>query len=239
MSEFFNLYIYQPIFYIFKFIYHFLAFNDFGLAIIILTIFIRAILLPVFYKNTKNQMILFKIKPEIEKIQKEYKTDKQKQNLLLIELYKKNKINPFFGFLFFLIQIPILIALYKLFFTEISATSFDNLYFLSLINLKEKSIFLAFLAALTQYYQTKIMIDFQKRFIKKPDKEKEIIKKDNDLNLDFKNIFNDSFNKSLLYFSPFLTFLILLNLPSGLGLYWSVSNIFSIGQQYWLNKKIN
>ncbi len=234
MLEIFK-YLFDILLKLFEFIYYNLAFKDLGLAIIFLTILIRLILLPIFYKNTKDQLKMLKIKPEIEKIQKEYKDDKQKLGLALMEVYQKNKINPFSSFLLIIIQIPILIALYRLFSYEISNLGFDNLNFLGLINLKENNLFLAFLAGLTQYWQTKIMFKMSKTNSLKNEKENEINK--NNIN-DFKEIFNKSLNHSSLYFMPLFTFLILNSLPSGLGLYWTVSNIFSVGQQYFVYKKL-
>lgn len=226
--------LYEILLIFFKFIYYNLAFKDLGLAIILLTIFIRLILFPVFYKSSKDQMKILKIKPEIEKIQKELKNNKQEMGLALMNLYRQNKINPFSSFLLILIQIPILIALYRLFSNEITTLNFDNLNFLGLINLKENNLFLAFLAGLTQYFQTKIMFKFNKNNNILMSQQKEEKNKESDL----KEIFNKSLNKSMLYFMPFFTFLILNNLPSGIGLYWTVSNIFSFGQQYFINKKI-
>lgn len=234
MLEIFK-YLFDILLKLFEFIYYNLAFKDLGLAIIFLTILIRLILLPIFYKSTKDQLKMLKIKPEIEKIQKEYKDDKQKLGLALMEVYQKNKINPFSSFLLIIIQIPILIALYRLFSYEISNLGFDNLNFLGLINLKENNLFLAFLAGLTQYWQTKIMFKMSKTNSLKNEKENEINK--NNIN-DFKEIFNKSLNHSSLYFMPLFTFLILNSLPSGLGLYWTVSNIVSVGQQYFVYKKL-
>lgn len=234
MLEIFK-YLFDILLKLFEFIYYNLAFKDLGLAIIFLTILIRLILLPIFYKSTKDQLKMLKIKPEIEKIQKEYKDDKQKLGLALMEVYQKNKINPFSSFLLIIIQIPILIALYRLFSYEISNLGFDNLNFLGLINLKENNLFLAFLAGLTQYWQTKIMFKMSKTNSLKNEKENEINK--NNIS-DFKEIFNKSLNHSSLYFMPLFTFLILNSLPSGLGLYWTVSNIFSVGQQYFVYKKL-
>jgi YidC/Oxa1 family membrane protein insertase len=207
----FNTLLYQPILGILVFIYKNIAFHDLGLAIILLTILVRLVLLPFFYRGAKDQTLIQKIQPLVKKIQEDHKHDKQKQTQALLELYRQHRINPFSSFLLLIIQLPILIALYRVFLTGLSNSAvFDNYQFLGLINLNQKSFLLVILAALAQYFQGRLMMPQN----------------------------NNQMNQMMLYLGPVLTLIILINLPAALGLYWLISSLFSLGQQVLINKSL-
>ena len=108
-------FLYRPLFNGLVLIYTILPWQDLGVAIIFLTIIIRFILTPLFLKSKKAQIELARIQPEIKKIQNSLKNDKEAQGKALMELYAKNKVNPFSGCLVAIIQLPILIALFRVF----------------------------------------------------------------------------------------------------------------------------
>lgn len=210
---------FKPIFSLLVFIYHNLAFGSAGLAIIILTVLIRTALLPLFYKSAKDQTLMQKLRPKIEKIRKELKHDREKQAQALITLYKEHKLNPFSGFLILLVQLPIFIALFQIFRKDENLLEiFDSLQFLGFINLGKTSVLLVTLAAVLQYFQGKLSLS----------RTKTVSRKDS----------MASFNKTFLYLGSIFSFIILINLPSALALYWLVSTLFSIGQQFVINKKL-
>src|SRR3989338_9180552 len=126
MGNFFNIILYQPLFNLLVLLY--VTFQDLGVVIILMTIIIRVILYPLFYKSFKNQTLMQKIQPEIQKIQHDHKNDREKQSQALLALYKQHKVNPFSGFFLILIQLPILIVLYRLFLEGLTVESFSNLY---------------------------------------------------------------------------------------------------------------
>ncbi len=95
-----------------NFIYNSMALKNYGLAIIIFTIFIKIILLPLTIKQYKSTAHMQQVQPQIQEIQKRYKSDPEKMNQELMKVYKENKINPAGGCLPLLIQMPILFALY-------------------------------------------------------------------------------------------------------------------------------
>lgn len=220
MGTIFNSYIYQPIFEALIFIYQNLSFQDLGLSIIILTILIRIILLPLFYKGAKDQTIIQRIQPNIKQIQQDHKDDKEKQAKELMALYQKHRINPFSSILFLIIQLPIFFALFKMFSKEITTSVFQDITFFGLFNLDEKSILLTVFAAVLQYFQTKMTLAL----------------KDSKQGVQDKMAMNQ---KIMMYVGPVITLVVLFNLPAAIGLYWTVSNIFSIIQQVFINKKIN
>src|SRR3989344_449385 len=115
VANMFQTIFFNPLFNSLIFLYNTAAFNDLGLAIIFLTIGIRIIFLPLFYKSSKNQILLQRLQPEINKIQHDHKDNKEKQAQAMMDLYKKHNINPLSGFLMLLIQLPVLIAIYQVF----------------------------------------------------------------------------------------------------------------------------
>lgn len=230
LSTVFNQFLYQPLFNILVLIYNYLPAHDFGLAIIILTVLIRAILYPLSAKAFNSQKNVQKLQEKIKEIQEKYKNDKEKQAIETLELYKREKINPFSGLLLILVQLPILIALYKVFWLGLKPEELANLYsfvanplqisstFLGIIDLSKANVVMAVAAGALQFFQAKMMSP-------KKNKGKG---KENDI--------ADMMNKQMLYFLPVMTVIVLFGLPSAVGLYWITSGAFTIGQQYFMMK---
>ena len=150
MANIFDTFLYQPLYYGLITLYNTVAFHDLGVAIILLTILVRILLFPIFYKSAKNQMIMQKIQPHLQKIQHDHKDDKEKQAQAMLELYKTHNVNPFSSILLVFAQLPILIALYHVFLGDFSAI---NTSFLGLISVQNKSMLIVGLAAVAQYFQ--------------------------------------------------------------------------------------
>lgn len=200
LGELFNTILYQPLFQALLWFYHYVP--DFGIAIIVLTIIIRLILYPLNQKALKSQKELSLLQPKIKETQNKYSNDKIKQGEVMMKLYKEHKINPFSSFLPILIQLPILIALFKVFIDLSKNSQLINPMFLSLIDLSQRSIILSVLAGLTQFWQSKTMPSAGQQ------------------------------NSKLLYFMPLITVFIGLSLPAGLPLYWITITLLTILQQY-------
>lgn len=235
MSYIFNTFLYYPLFNALILIYNYAAFGDLGVAIIELTVLIRILLFPLFYKSFENQTIMQKLQPLLQQIQHEHKEDKEKQALKMMELYKEHKVNPFSSFGLILIQLPVLIALYKVFSSGLTDAALTDLYsfvanpehlnhlFLGLIDLSKKNIVMVVIAALAQYYQTKLTMA-------KPDKAVVVSGTNNDPMA--------SMAKNMAIIGPLMTVFILGSLPSAIGIYWLTSSVFSLLQQWYINKKI-
>ncbi len=211
MTAIFNAIIYQPILWVLVFLYQNTSFGDLGIAIILLTILIRLILLPLFYKGAKDQTVMQRLQPHIRKIQLDHKDDKERQAKAMMELYKTNRVNPFSGFLLLLLQLPVFIALFEIFTTGIKSTLFVNPTFLGMA-LGANSMVLAIVAAALQYFQGKLAMPAGKDM--------------------------EATQKIMVFVGPLVTVLVLGNLPAALSLYWSVSNLFSLGQQFYINEKL-
>lgn len=88
--------------------------HDYGFAIILLTVAIRAILLPLTIKQTKSMYELQRIQPKIKELQEKHKNDKEKLQEETLKFYQDNKVNPFGGCLPMLLQMPIFFALFRM-----------------------------------------------------------------------------------------------------------------------------
>jgi YidC/Oxa1 family membrane protein insertase len=86
---------------------------SYGIAIILLTIFVRILLLPLTIKQTKSMQGMQKIQPKVKELQRKYKGNRQKLNEELMKLYKEHQVNPLGGCLPLLLQLPVFFALYR------------------------------------------------------------------------------------------------------------------------------
>lgn len=212
--------------------------KDFGIAIILITILLRFALIPFYKKQIESQQKLQELQPKIKEIQEKYKHDKEKQTKETMEFYKQNKTNPFSGCLPLIVQLIFLIGIYRIL-INISASGLTadpkelysfvsdpgkiNQFFIGIVDLTKASIVLAVLAAVAQYFQTKMLMS--KQPVLSADK------KEND-QPDISQIMS----KQMLYLGPFLTFFIGIKFPAGLSLYWLVSTLFMLIQQLLMQK---
>lgn len=232
MSDIFQSFFYQPILNLLVFLYN--IFNDLGLAIIFLTIIIKLILLPLSKKSIKSQKSLQDLQPKIEELKLKYKEDKQGMSVALMALYKENKVNPFSSCLPLLIQLPFFFAIFKVFRDGFAQNHLDLLYpfvknpeiintiTLGLFDLSNRSIILAVLAGLAQFWQGKL------NSVSKVEVKSEGSKDESMLTM---------MNKQMLYVMPVVTVVIGLSFPAGLTLYWFLTTLFTVLQQVYLFKK--
>ena len=228
--QIFDIIFYRPLFNL-LILFYFLV-GDFGIAIILLTVLIRILFYPLTTKSIKSQKVLEGFQEKVKEIQEKYRGDKEKQAKEMMELYRKEKINPFSGFLPLLIQFPILIALYQVFRKGLVSEEMANLYsiipkpgqinpfFLKFLNLTKPSLTFAVLAGIFQFLQTKMLTP-------KVKKTKTQLEQ-----------FSGLIQKQTLYFIPIFTVLLLWKLPAAISLYWLTTTIFSIIQQYLIFKKL-
>jgi len=229
MADIFYALIYQPLFNLLIFFYNLVPFADLGVAVILLTVLIKLILYPLGLKAARSQKEAESIQPEVKKLQEKYKDNKEKQSREIMALYKKRGVNPFSGILPLFIQLPILISLFQIFrrglekeemkhlYNFISSPDTVNYEFLGVVDLSSPNIIFAILAAGGQYLQMKT-VSSKKKEGEGQDTAKAI-------------------QSQMIYFLPGFTFIILLSLPSVVGLYWLITVAFSIFQQYIIKKE--
>jgi YidC/Oxa1 family membrane protein insertase len=236
MSFLYHALIADPIINAMVLIYNYLPIKDIGIAIIILTLIIRLFLLPLSYKAARTQREIAKIQPKLKEIQKKFKDNREEQAKMLMALYKEHKINPLAGIIPILIQLPVLIALYRAFMTIISDINSATFYsfvsapetinpmFLGLINLAKPSIYLAIIAGLLQFAFSRITSIKTKK--DKKDKGKQ-------------TGMGAMMSSQMTYFLPIITVFFGMRLPAGLPLYWATTTIFSISEQFWAKRSLS
>jgi len=226
MNGIFQTLFYQPILNLLVFFYN--TFGDLGIAIIFLTLFIKLLLFPLSKKSIKYQKSTQDLQPKINELKEKYKDDKQAMSAALMNLYKENKVNPFASCLPILIQFPFLIAIFRVFKDGFAQNHLDLLYpFINnpetintisfgILNLSNKSIILAILAGLAQFWQTKMIM------VKKPEVKAEV-SKDEDMSA--------IMTKQMMYIMPVVTVIMGIGFPAGLTFYWFLTTLFTIAQQ--------
>lgn len=254
----YNLFL-RPIFNFLLYITSIMPGYNFGLAVIVLTILIRLLLLAPNHKALKSQRAMMKIQPELEAIKKKHKGDQQKISMETMALWKKHKVSPVGGCLPLLLQLPILIALFYVVKIGVSPYQSYIIYdFLSAVRLADVSpnffgildlrfinvTWLPVLVGLLQFLQMKLsfsrkqvkaevgslgeevieITDPNEKNPKKSEKEK---KPANPMKM---------MNKTMMYFMPLIIAFMVASTPAGVGLYMTVSSLFGIGQQYFINK---
>ncbi|HTL39610.1 MAG TPA: YidC/Oxa1 family membrane protein insertase [Methylomirabilota bacterium] len=227
MANIFNQILIYPLLNLLVFCYHYIP--DIGIVIILITILVRLLLLPSFHKSLKQQKAMAELQPKMNEVKEKYKDDKEGQAKALMELYATHKVNPLSSCLPLLIQLPILIALYQVFIRSLNGSVLHGLYkfvndpghinpiFLHWINLSHPNIIMAVIAGVLQYFQSRLMLP--------------------------KTPTTDATTRMMqyqtLYFLPGLTILFGIRFPAGLTLYWIVTTLFGIAQQYFLIRKDN
>lgn len=229
---------YQPIFNFFVWLYNILPGHDAGVAIILITIVVRFILYPFYRSQVKAQKAMQDLQPKLNAIKADFPNDKEKQAKAMMDLYKEHKVNPFSSCLPLLIQLPVFIAVYQvlrdgltkpdsfqLLYSFVAKPDMINPLFLGVLDLSQRSIILAILAGAAQFWQGKML------FAQRPDPavRKEKAAKDEDTMA--------IMNKQMMYIMPLMITFIGFSLPSGLSLYWFISTVFMIAQQYLAFRK--
>src|SRR3989344_7564892 len=124
----FNELLYRPLFNATVLLYNLIPGQDFGLAIISLTIIIRIILFPLSVKALKSQKAIAKINPKTKELKEKHKNDQVAYNKAVMDLYKEHGVNPMAGCLPLIIQLPVIIALYRVFMAGFKPESLSALY---------------------------------------------------------------------------------------------------------------
>jgi YidC/Oxa1 family membrane protein insertase len=227
MVNIFNTILIHPLLNLLVFIYQYIP--DIGVTIIIITILVRMVLLPSFHKSLKHQRALQALQPKMQEIKNLHKDDKEKQALAMMELYKVHKVNPLSSCLPILIQLPLLIALYQVFMQSLNGQDLQGLYpfitppngidpmFLGFVDLSARGNYIiAAIAAGLQYFQTKMI---QSKSTAPTDDTTRIM------------------TTYMIYLLPVMTFVFGAQFPAGLALYWTVTTLFGIAQQYYILRK--
>lgn len=223
----FTTLIYQPILNITMFLYGTVGFSDLGLAIIAMTVAVRAVLLPLSLKTARSQRAMAEIAPQIEKIKEQHKGNSTAQSEEVMKLYKERGINPLAGCIPLIIQLPILIGVYRVFLNIFKPETLQLLYgfiphpatvnhvMLGLLDISKSSPVLAVLAGIAQFFQARTSMANQGAGSSQA----------------------AAMGKQMMYFLPIMIVVVSWNLPAGLAVYWIATSVWSIGEQLYLQRR--
>lgn len=236
ISGVFNALIYEPLYNALVFFIDIVPGGDVGIAIIILTVFVKALMFPLAKKATQTQLALKKIAPKMEELKEKHKDDQQEQVKQLFALYKENKVNPLSGILILLIQLPIIIGLYQVFikgdlptihletlYSFVPQPQVIDMFFLfDLVDMSGKNIIFAVLAGLTQFAIAYMTFEAPTATTKPGESLKDDIMRN--LHLQTK------------YVLPVIIAVFAYMFSAAVALHWTVGNIFTLVQDYFVRR---
>jgi YidC/Oxa1 family membrane protein insertase len=181
--------------------------HNYGWSIIILTVCVKLLFFPLTHKSFKSMRGMTKIQPYVKIIQERNKDDRNKMNEELMELYRKNKVNPLGGCLPMLLQIPVFISLYHALFFSIELRGAPFMFWI--VDLSESD----------PYYITPILMGVSMVLQQR-----------------MSPAVGDPIQQKIMMFMPIMFTFMFLSFPSGLVIYWTVNNVLTIAQQYYIYK---
>ena len=181
--------------------------RNYGWAIIIITFIIKLLFAPLTHKSQKSMKRMQKLQPYFAELKEKFKGDPQRLNREMMELYKKHKVNPMSGCLPMVIQIPVFIALYNVLNNSIELRQAPFMWWLHDLSAKDP------------YYVLPIVMGASMLLMQKMTP----------------TAMDPKQNKIMMMMPVIMTFMFI-SLPSGLVLYFTVSNALSMAQQLYINK---
>ena len=181
--------------------------QNYGWSIIFLTLIIKLLFFPLTHKSFKSMKGMQKIQPYVKVIQERNKDDRQKMNEELLELYKKHKVNPVGGCLPMLLQIPVFIALYHALFFSIELRGAPFIGWITDLSVQDPYYVTPVLMGVTMFLQQKMTPSV-----------------------------GDPMQQKIMMFLPIVFTFLFISFPAGLVIYWTVNNILTISQQYYIYK---
>lgn len=197
----------SPLFWLLQF-FHKLV-NNWGVAIILLTILIKAVFYPLSAASYRSMAKMRVVAPKLQRIKEQYGNDKQRLHQAMMELYKTEKINPLGGCLPVLIQIPVFIALYWVLSASVELRHAPFMLWIEDLSAQDPYFVLPIVMGATMVIQMKLS----------PAPP-------------------DPIQARVMQIMPYIFTVFFLFFPAGLVLYWLVNNILSIAQQWYITRKL-
>jgi YidC/Oxa1 family membrane protein insertase len=206
--------------------------SNYGVVIILLTITVRLVLTPLTISQTRSMARMQKFQPELQELQKKFKDDKQKLQQETMAFYKKNNVNPLAGCLPLILQLPVFFALFQALrapsqiVTNVLGSPYIPVYLIG--NIKNV------IANIPNIKFNFLWLNLNERdpfFIL-------VILMVATMFLSTKMTTTDPKQKMITYAMPVVFGVISWNMPSGILIYWVTTNIWSIGQQYIVNRLV-
>jgi len=206
--------------------------GNFGLAILAITVIVKIIFFPLANKSYKSMARMRVLTPQLQQLRERFGNDRQKMNMEMMALYKREKVNPAAGCLPILVQIPVFFALYKVLFVSIEMRQAPFFGWIKDLSALDPTSIFNFFGLLP--YSTDFLPDFlnlgiwpllmgatmvlQQRLNPKPP---------------------DPVQAQIFAWMPVVFTFLLATFPAGLVIYWTWNNLLSIAQQWIITRKIN
>lgn len=214
--------------------------GNLGWSIIAFTLLIRGVLLPLTLPSLKAMKKMQKLQPEIKKLKQKHGKDNQAFQKAQMELYQKYNVNPLAGCIPQIAQLVVLIGLYRvltdfLHNPELNGAQINTWFFGLNLGQPDPRYILPVLAGITQLVLS-LMISpgAETPDIVPNDSKNKKVQVENKKEEDFAEMAS-TMQKQMLFMMPIMTGVIALRFPSGLALYWVISTVFSIIQQYFVS----
>ncbi len=238
MIGFFHDTLYQPLYNGLVFLIDVVPGSDVGLAVLILTVLVKLVILPLSEKAVATQLAMKRYEKDLNDIKIKHSKDKEAQARAILNFYKEHGINPLASFLVILIQMPIIISLYYVFYKAglpdinnellysfIKEPSVVSMHFLGFLDISGKSALFAVLVGVTQFFQMKLSMPNM------PERTK------TDGAPSLKDELARSMHIQMRYVMPVLVAVISYTISAAVSIYWTTSNIFAIAQELYLRNK--
>ncbi|MEX0896281.1 MAG: YidC/Oxa1 family membrane protein insertase [Patescibacteria group bacterium] len=211
--------------------------GNLGWAIILFTLLIRLVLYPLTMSSLRASNRMRELQPEIKKLKEKHGKNKEKLQAAQLELYKKYNVNPLAGCLPQIVQLGVLILLYTVLIdflsqTEVNGVNIDPHFFYLNLGLPDSTYVLPLIAGASQMVLS-IMIapGSEKRDIIPNKSKKKAVQEANKKEEGFAEM-AASMQQQMLYILPVMTVILAAQFPSGLALYWTITTVASVFQQW-------
>ncbi len=182
--------------------------GNWGWAIILFTILVKAVLFPLTYKGMMSMQKLKDLAPKMKELREKYKDDPAKLNLKMMELYKKHGANPLGGCLPMLLQIPVFFALYRVLLNAVELQGAPWMLWIHDLSKMDPYYVLPVLMGASMWFQQRLT----------------------------PSNFTDPMQEKIFKWFPVIMTVFFVTFPAGLVLYWLTSNLLTIAQQFYINK---
>ncbi|SDL61036.1 membrane protein insertase YidC [Pseudomonas indica] len=197
----------QPIFWLLEHIHSLLG--NWGWSIIVLTILIKMAFFPLSAASYKSMARMRAVSPKLQALKEQYGDDRQKMSQAMMELYKKEKINPLGGCLPILVQMPVFLALYWVLLESVEMRQAPWMFWITDLSIKDPFFILPIIMGATMFIQQQL----------NPTPP-------------------DPMQAKVMKLMPIIFTFFFLWFPAGLVLYWVVNNVLSIAQQWYITRRI-
>lgn len=197
----------QPLFWLLTKIHSFVG--NWGVAIILLTVLIKAAFFKLSATSYRSMANMRRVQPKMQDIREQYADDKQKQSQAMMELYRKEKINPMGGCLPILVQMPVFIALYWTLMESVELRQAPFILWIKDLSVMDPYFVLPLLMGASMFFM---------QMLNPPPP--------------------DPMQAKIMKWMPVVFTFFFLWFPAGLVLYWVVNNLLSMAQQYVITKQI-